>query len=103
MRVALGYAFLVLVPVAPAQAHDAYDWIRRGAYLGVDGTRCCGQNDCLPIAPDRVHATPHGFALRDHGMIVPYRQARPSEDGKYWLCKTEEQTMRCFFVPSPAM
>ncbi len=86
---------------AAASAHGDHDWIRRGGYIGVDGTRCCGQDDCEQIPASRVARTAEGYHLRDFGMIIPFRQAKPSEDGKFWLCRADRATMRCFFVPPP--
>ena len=88
---------------ATAAAHDAYDWIRQRGYVGVDGTRCCGIDDCERIPAARIDVTPNGFHLRDAGMTIPFRQAKPSEDGHYWLCRSDPRTMRCFFAPPSAM
>lgn len=83
-----------------AQAHGDYDWIRRGGYKGVDGTSCCGRDDCDQIPASRVERTPHGYDLRDFGLFVPFRQTQTSEDGKFWICR-DEKAMRCFFAPPP--
>ena len=94
-------ASAVLAGAVPtAAAHDDYDWIRKGGYRGVDGTSCCGQNDCDEIPAARVERTPQGYSLHDFGLFVPFRQTRTSEDGKYWLCR-DQKAMRCFFVPPP--
>ena len=84
-----------------AAAHDDYDWIRKGGYRGVDGTSCCGRDDCDQIPASRVESTPLGYRLPDFGMTIPYRQATPSLDGKFWLCRSDRATMRCFFAPPP--
>lgn len=86
---------------ASASAHGDHDWIRKGGYLGVDGTRCCGQDDCDLVPASRVERTQQGYRLRDFGMTVPFRQAKPSEDGKFWLCRDDRAAMRCFFAPPP--
>ncbi|HEY7608536.1 MAG TPA: hypothetical protein VIF14_04825 [Alphaproteobacteria bacterium] len=85
---------------APARAHDEYDWIRKGGYMGVDGTRCCGKDDCDQIPAARVERTGEGYALRDYGLFVPFRQTQTSEDGKFWICR-DAKAMRCFFAPPP--
>jgi hypothetical protein len=85
---------------APARAHADFDWIRRGGYKGVDGTSCCGKDDCNQIPAARVERTPQGYHLRDFGLFVPLRQAQASEDGKYWIC-LDQKLMRCFFAPPP--
>lgn len=83
-----------------ARAHGDHDWIRRGGYLGVDGSSCCGVDDCDQVPASRVERTPEGYRLRDFGILIPFRQATPSEDGKFWLCR-DKKLMRCFFAPPP--
>jgi hypothetical protein len=101
-RAALGLALAcALAPVAAA--HDPHDWIRRGGYKGVDGTSCCGKDDCDEIPPARLRQSPGGYRLLDFGIDVPYSQAMRSEDGRYWLCRSDAKTMRCFFAPPPQM
>jgi hypothetical protein len=85
---------------AAVRAHGDHDWIRRGGYKGVDGSSCCGQDDCDQLPAVRVERTPEGYRLLDFGLTVPFRQAMPSEDGKFWLCR-ERGAMRCFFAPPP--
>lgn len=90
----------VLLASAEAAAHGDYDWIRKGGYVGVDGTKCCGQDDCDRIPDARIERTPQGYRLLDYGLFVPFRQTQTSEDGKYWLCR-DQKVMRCFFAPPP--
>jgi hypothetical protein len=90
----------VLGAPAPAAAHGEYDWIRKGGYVGVDGTRCCGVDDCDLIPAPRVERTPQGYALKDFGLVIPFRQTQTSEDGKFWICR-DGKAMRCFFAPRP--
>lgn len=85
---------------ASTHAHGDYDWIRQGGYIGVDGTRCCGRDDCMQIPTERVQRTADGYALPDFGLFVPFRQVQTSEDGKFWLCR-DAQATRCFFAPPP--
>jgi hypothetical protein len=47
---------------ARAHAHDAYDWIRKGGYVGVDGTRCCGKDDCEQVPAARIETASSGSA-----------------------------------------
>ena len=93
-------ALALAASTAPGRAHDSYDWIRKGGYKGVDGSSCCGQDDCDQIPATRVQRTPEGYALRDYGLFVPNRQTQTSEDGKFWLCR-DNKSMRCFFAPPP--
>jgi len=111
----LGLATVVLLGTAAARAHDPDtgqpNWITEGAYSSPQtGVHCCGPNDCERLDPKQVQATPRGFVLhafRDE--VVPYTEATPSEDGKYWRCHTtlinhldgsqSGGERRCFFAP----
>jgi hypothetical protein len=94
-------AGLTLIAAADAAlAHGDHDWIRKGGYKGVDGTSCCGQDDCDRIPAAGVERTPHGYSLPGYGLFVPFRQTQTSEDGKYWICR-DGKAMRCFFAPPP--
>jgi len=94
---------LAMAAGTDAAAQDGYDWIRQRGHVGVDGTRCCGKDDCERIPAANVEIAPEGFVLRNARIGVPYRQARPSEDGHYWLCRSDARKMRCFFAPPSSM
>ncbi|MGG6494697.1 UNVERIFIED_CONTAM: hypothetical protein NY603_17310 [Bacteroidetes bacterium 56_B9] len=106
---------VLVLGTAAARAHDPDtgkpNWIAEGAYSSPQtGVHCCGPNDCERLDPTLVQATPRGFVLhafRDE--LVPYTEATPSEDGKYWRCHTtlvnhldgtqSGGERRCFFAP----
>lgn len=92
---------ILAIWTSAARAHGDHDWIRKGEYMGVDGTRCCGVDDCQHIPAARIARMPEGYVLRDYDLFVPFRQTQPSEDGKFWLCRSEQKSMRCFFAPPP--
>lgn len=94
---------LVALSIPAAWAHDEFDWIRRRGYLSAEGKPCCGKDDCLSLSPAQVRQTPAGYALPEFGFVVPYRQALPSEDGKYWLCMSHSTRIQCFFAPPSGM
>ncbi len=94
---------LAALSASAALAHDDYDWIRRRGHLSADGKPCCGKDDCAALAPERVKETPGGYWLLEFRLVVPYDQALPSEDGKYWLCMTHSTRIRCFFAPPSGM
>jgi hypothetical protein len=103
MSLPLDYRVIVLslalaLPPAAAWAHGDYDWINKGKYRSAAGELCCGVDDCYQVAPERVHQIPEGYSLPDHNVTVPGKNAIPSEDGKYWICKVGAR-MRCFFAP----
>ena len=92
------------IPAPAALAHGDYDWINKGKYRSTAGELCCGFDDCYQVAPERVLQNREGYALPDHAnpdgspMTVPAKDAIPSEDGKYWICKVGSRR-RCFFAP----
>ncbi len=111
----LGLTVGVLVDVGVAQAHDPEtgqaNWITEGAYASPQtGVHCCGPHDCDRLDQAEVKATPRGFVLHAFkDELVPYSEATPSEDGKYWRCHTaiingldgsrSGGERRCFFAP----
>lgn len=88
----------LVLPAPQARAHGDFDWINKGKYRSAAGELCCGVDDCYQVAPERVHQNPQGYSLPDHNVTIPAKQAIPSEDGKYWICKVGART-RCFFAP----
>ena len=88
----------LVVPAPQALAHGDFDWINKGKYRSTAGELCCGVDDCYQVAPERVQQNSGGYSLPDHNVDVPAKQAIPSEDGKYWICKVGAR-MRCFFAP----
>ncbi len=79
-------------------AHGDFDWINKGRYRSTAGELCCGVDDCYQVAPERVLQDSQGYSLPDHNMSIPAKEAIPSEDGKYWICKIGSRR-RCFFAP----
>jgi hypothetical protein len=95
-----GAILTLCIGVPPALSHDF--WINRGKYTSpIDGSHCCGNHDCMAVAPDNVRVTPSGYALST-GEVVPFREAIGSEDGQYWRCKRSDGSRRCFFAPQPS-
>ena len=114
----LGAAFLVLATAA--LAHDQWgnpNWIANGHFTSpIDGSHCCGVNDCVELDDGIVH--PNGVGYDVNGMAkvimgarttsfminetVPYREAQVSRDGKYWRCHKPDRSRRCFFAPPPS-
>jgi hypothetical protein len=78
---ALSCVFVALfLSTPPARAHSFYPW------------ECCSDQDCWPMGDDadakepEPRATPAGWLLTD-GSVVPYREARPSPDGRFHVCR----------------
>ncbi len=110
MKALLLFGALIALP-STSHAHDS--WINWGGYKGIDGTHCCGENDCEEVPSEAVHVTPGGYALSyrsrftdlgkplDIAETVPFAQTQASEDGKYWRCRRYDNTRRCFFAGQP--
>lgn len=83
-----------------ASAHGPAQWIQDGRYTNSVGELCCGERDCFELADDDVKATPAGYFIKSLQETVPYREATPSPDGKFWRCQWGG-TRKCFFAPPP--
>lgn len=97
-------ALLALAFIAPAHAHDWYPH------------ECCSNRDCWPMGADadarepEPAIVPGGYRTRD-GVFVAERDARPSRDGRFHICRRAgmadgemiSPTGRpaCLFVPKP--
>ncbi len=82
------------------QAHGPAEWIQRGQYMNAAGELCCGERDCRELADGDVTATAAGYYVKSTKEIVPYREATPSPDGRYWICRWGG-ARKCFFAPPP--
>lgn len=110
-RAVLAAAAAGALVAAPAvqQAARAHDfWINWGGYKSPDGVHCCGPNDCEEVPAAAVAIGPGGYAVRFTSRggqavdeTVPFAEALPSEDGRYWRCRRYDGTRRCFFAPQP--
>lgn len=98
MRPALLYAGFLLA--SPALAHGPAQWIQDGKYTNAAGELCCGERDCFELSDDDVTATSAGYYIKSIKETVPYREATPSPDGKFWRCQWGGQR-KCFFAPPP--
>lgn len=106
MRTTLAITVAALVASsALACAHD--HWINHGRYFSpIDGSHCCGDNDCEEIPSERVESHGDGsFTFVRPGLyvteFVPAREVQWSKDGNYWRCKKSDGSRRCFFAPPP--
>lgn len=104
-----GIALCILgLAVLPAFAHDWYD------------PACCSGHDCAPVSSLTVTAGPGGWHVRlrpgDHFMvesvidpIIPYDEARESQDGSFHACVVSsysdvtKQIVRCLYAPPMGM
>jgi hypothetical protein len=98
---------LLMLAIGVALAHDRHgqpNWIARGSYYSpVDGSHCCGVNDCFQLHEDDVDQYGNGDVfIRSLSELVPAREVQWSKDGNYWRCKKHDGSRRCFFAPPPA-
>lgn len=113
MRVFLTALFLSVT--VPAFSHE--HWINYGGYRSpADGSSCCGPSDCFTLLPGVVREIKGGFSIKTKlevsqgyeyniDMLVPYKEATPSEDNDYHLCikyVDGKPERRCFFAPTGA-
>lgn len=89
---------LVLAYKGTATAHD--HWISRGGYTDAVGTHCCGPNDCFVIPDTDMQSTPAGWQIISTGEVIPFAEAKMSEDAQFWRCKKLGGERRCFFAPN---
>lgn len=57
---------------------------------------CCSDNDCAPIASQRVTERGNGYAV--DGTAIPQNLLRQSPDGQYHLCQPKGGAVRCLYV-----
>jgi len=95
--------FLMLM-TGHASAHEWYDPV------------CCNENDCQAIPTSAVQVTPRGYVVmlypHEHvglkgqsgvkSWLVPFKDAKPSPDGKFHACilPWSTETMRCLYAPA---
>ena len=96
-------ALIAFLLSAPAAAHEGYDY------------RCCGDNDCAPVADSAVHETgdvvvfriapgthPMWTANQTKPLIVEVERFRIEKrrmDGRWHLCLTSTQYPLCVYPP----
>lgn len=85
-------AAALLLVATPALPHEWYPY------------ECCSDQDCAPLAADKVQERDGGFVLWD-GRRVSYRDVKPSPDGQFHLCEhkwaenTADRKILCFWAP----
>jgi len=78
--------------------HGPADWINQGQHKNGLGELCCGERDCFELADGDVRITPAGYFVVSINEVVPFHQATPSPDGRYWRCQWGG-ARKCFFAP----
>jgi hypothetical protein len=84
-----------------ATAHDTGQWIQDGKYRNAAGDLCCGERDCAELKDEDIKVTPGGYLIKSLDETVPFHEATPSPNGKYWRCYWGGKR-KCFFAPPTA-
>lgn len=100
MRLFLAWCAAMACATAYASAHGPAEWIQQGGYKNAVGELCCGERDCFELADGDVKVTPDGYYVVSKDELVPYAEAQPSPDGRFWIC-IWGGTRKCFFAPPP--
>lgn len=50
---------------------------------------CCSERDCFPVPVQDVRVVPGGWTLSD-GTKIRQDEARPSPDGQFHICRSQE-------------
>jgi hypothetical protein len=84
-----------------AYAHGPAEWIQRGGFKNAAGELCCGERDCFELTDADVKITSAGYYVVSIKETVPFSEATPSPDGRYWRCQWGG-SRKCFFAPPSA-
>ncbi len=99
---------LIIFAITPARGHDAAQWIADDALRNTAGEWCCGKNDCEPISPASKDnpagfvIVPGGYWLNGTKESIPFNEVAPlSIDGRLWICRRPDGSIRCAFDRRP--
>lgn len=59
---------------------------------------CCSDRDCYPVPAPQVRSVQGGWVLAD-GTFIAWREARPSPDGQYHICRREDGKGALITIP----
>jgi hypothetical protein len=96
-----GLTAVAMVTLQFAYAHGPAEWIQRGGFKNAAGELCCGERDCFELTDADVKITSAGYYVVSIKETVPFAEATPSPDGRYWRCQWGGQR-KCFFAPPSA-
>jgi hypothetical protein len=95
-------AVLAASTMSLASAHGPAQWIQDGGYRNAVGELCCGERDCFELSSEDVGVTAAGYFVRSTSETVPFSEALPSPDGRFWRCQWGG-ARKCFFAPPPSI
>jgi hypothetical protein len=99
LAIVLAFVVAVTAGLVSARAHDDGQWIMDQQLRNQVGEWCCGKGDCNAEA----HTVGRGgYSLIGTGELVPFGEAMPlSIDGRLWVCRRPNGTIRCVFDRPP--
>lgn len=74
----------ILLILTLAQAHGPAEWIQRRGYKNAAGELCCGERNCFELSDGDVKVTSVGYFVVRTKETIPFSEATPSPDGRYW-------------------
>lgn len=80
----LGFAVLLIFAAGTARAHDGFLEFQNDP---VNGTNCCGKDDCPIVAFDDLVPVPGGYLYKPTGEVVENRRAQFHPDGQPRVCQ----------------
>jgi hypothetical protein len=96
-----GLTAMAMISLQLAYAHGPAEWIQRGGFKNAAGELCCGERDCFELTDADVKITSAGYYVVSIKETVPFSEATPSPDGRYWRCQWGG-SRKCFFAPPSA-
>jgi hypothetical protein len=96
-----GLTAVAMISLQLAYAHGPAEWIQRGGYKNAAGELCCGERDCFELTDADVKITSAGYYVVSIKETIPFSEATPSPDGRYWRCQWGG-SRKCFFAPPSA-
>ena len=91
-----GLTAVAMVSLQLAYAHGPAEWIQRGGFKNAAGELCCGERDCFELSDADVKVTAAGYFVVSIRETIPFNEAKPSPDGRYWRCEWGG-SRKCFF------
>jgi hypothetical protein len=87
MRLFFAALAATLIYCSDARGHGDAEWIQCGGHRNAAGKLCFGERDCFELEDDDVAVTEAGYFVKNLRETIPFNEALPSPDGKYWRCQ----------------
>src|SRR3982074_1916123 len=84
MRLFFAALAATLIYCSDARGHGDAEWIQCGGHRNAPGKLRFGAPDCFELEDDDVAVTEAGYFVKNLRETIPFNEALPSPDGKYW-------------------